>query len=82
MVLVASRKRLQLLFPRQSISDVSHQIRNTLKYIPDKGRKLFVANLKTIYHAATEEKAREALEYVNEKWTPKYSNVMKRWYDN
>lgn len=61
---------------------IVHQVRNTLKYVPDKDRKLFAADLKTIYHAATEEKAREALEYVNEKWTPKYPNVMKRWYDN
>ncbi len=61
---------------------IVHQVRNTLKYVPDKDRKLFAADLKTIYHAATEEKAREALEYVNGKWTPKYPNVMKRWYDN
>ena len=41
-----------------------HQVRNTLKYVPDKDRKAFAADLKKIYHAATEEKAREALESV------------------
>ena len=61
---------------------IVHQVRNTLKYVPDKDRKLFATDLKTIYHAATEEKAREALDRVNEKWTPKYPNAMKRWYDN
>jgi transposase-like protein len=61
---------------------IVHQVRNTLKYVPDKDRKLFATDLKTIYHASTEEKAREALERVNEKWTPKYPNSMKRWYDN
>ena len=61
---------------------IVHQVRNTLKYVPDKDRKLFAADLKTIYHAPTEEKAREALDRVNEKWTPKYPNAMKRWYDN
>jgi len=61
---------------------IVHQVRNTLKYVPDKDRKAFAADLKTIYHAPTEEKAREALDKVNEKWTPKYPNAMKRWYDN
>lgn len=61
---------------------IVHQVRNTLKYVPDKERKIFAADLKTIYHAPTEEKAREALDAVTEKWTTKYPNSMKRWYDN
>ena len=61
---------------------IVHQVRNTLKYVPDKDRKAFATDLKNIYHAPTEEKAREALDNVAEKWTPKYPNAMKRWYDN
>lgn len=61
---------------------IVHQVRNTLKYVPDKDRKAFATDLKTIYHAATEEKARTALDVVSEKWTTKYPNSMKRWYDN
>ena len=61
---------------------IVHQVRNTLKYVPDKDRKAFAADLKTIYHAADEEKALEALEHVTQKWTPKYPNSMKRWKDN
>lgn len=61
---------------------IVHQVRNTLKYIPDKDRKAFAADLKTIYHASDEEKARLALDRVTEKWTTKYPNSMKRWYDN
>ena len=57
-------------------------VRNTLKYVSDKDRKAFATDLKTIYHAANEEKALEALEKVTEKWTPKYPNSMKRWHDN
>ena len=41
---------------------IVHQVRNTMKYVSDKDRKPFCADLKTIYHAATEEKALEALE--------------------
>ena len=47
---------------------IVHQVRNTLKYVPDKDRKAFAADLKTIYHAPDEAKAREALERVNEIW--------------
>lgn len=61
---------------------IVHQVRNTLKYVPDKDRKAFAADLKTIYHASDEEKARLALDRITEKWTTKYPNSMKRWYDN
>ena len=61
---------------------IVHQVRNTLKYVPDKDRKAFASDLKTIYHASDEEKARLALNRVTEKWTAKYPNSMKRWYDN
>ena len=61
---------------------IVHQVRNTLKYVPDKDRKAFASDLKTIYHASDEEKARMALDRVTEKWTAKYPNFMKRWYDN
>ena len=61
---------------------IVHQVRNTLKYVPDKDRKAFASDLKTIYHASDEEKARLALDRVTEKCTTKYPNSMKRWYDN
>ena len=59
-----------------------HQVRNTLKYVPDKDRKAFASDLKTIYHASDKEKARLALDRVTEKRAAKYQNSMKRWYDN
>ena len=59
-----------------------HQVRNTLKYVADKDRKLFAADLKTIYLAPTEQKGAEALDRVTEKWNEKYPNAMKSWYKN
>ena len=59
-----------------------HQIRNTLKYVSDKDKKAFAADLKTIYHAPDEKKALEALNRVTEKWSVKYPNSMKRWKEN
>lgn len=61
---------------------IVHQVRNTLKYVSDKDRKPFAADLKTIYQAATEEAALEALERVTQKWSAKYPNSMKSWKTN
>lgn len=61
---------------------IVHQVRNTLKYVSDKDRKPFAADLKTIYQAATEEAALEALEHVTQKWSTKYPNSMKSWKTN
>ena len=61
---------------------IVHQVRNTLKYVSEKDRKPFAADLKTIYHASNEEKALEALEKVTAKWSEKYPNSMKRWHEN
>ena len=59
-----------------------HQVRNTLKYVPDKDRKAFAKDLKTIYNAPTEEEGRKVLDKVTEKWEEKYPRAMKRWYNN
>ena len=61
---------------------IVHQVRNTMKYVADKDRKSFCADLKTIYQAPTEEKAREALERVTGKWSEKYPNSMRSWKQN
>lgn len=59
-----------------------HQVRNTLKYVPDTEKKAFATDLKTIYQASDEKKAQAALDRVAEKWTPQYPNSMKHWKDN
>lgn len=57
---------------------IVHQVRNPLKYVPDKDRKAFAADLKTIYQAADEQTTLVTLERVTEKWTLKHPNYMKR----
>ena len=77
------KEAIAAAFPKKEYQRcIVHHVRNTLKYVPDKDRKAFAADLKTIYHASDEEKARLALDRVTEKWTTKYPNSMKRWYDN
>lgn len=81
--LAGIKEAITAAFPKTEYQRcIVHQVRNTLKYVPDKDRKAFAADLTTIYHASDEEKARQALDRVCAKWTEKYPNSMKRWYDN
>ena len=81
--LAGIKEAIAAAFPKTEYQRcIVHQVRNTLKYVPDKDRKAFAADLKTIYHASDEEKARQALDRICAKWTEKYPNSMKRWYDN
>lgn len=61
---------------------IIHQIRSSMKYVPYKDKKAFVADLKTIYTAVTESEAMENLIDVKEKWVNKYPNAIKSWEDN
>ena len=77
------KEAISAAFPKTEYQRcIVHMVRNTLKYVPDKDRKAFATDLKTIYHATDEKKALAALDKVTEKWTPKYPNSMKRWKDN
>ena len=81
--LTGIKEAIGAVFPKTEYQRcIVHQVRNTLKYVPNKDRKAFATDLKTIYQAPDEKKALVALEHVTEKWTPKYPNAMKRWKDN
>jgi len=81
--LTGMKEAISAAFPKTEYQRcIVHMVRNTLKYVPDKDRKAFATDLKTIYHATDEKKALLALDKVTQKWTPKYPNSMKRWKDN
>lgn len=81
--LTGIKEAIAAAFPKTEYQRcIVHQVRNTLKYVSDKDRKLFAADLKTIYQAPTEEKALEALERGTKKWSEKYPNSMKSWHQN
>ena len=81
--LTGIKEAISAAFPKTEYQRcIVHQVRNTLKYVPDKDRKAFATDLKTIYQAADEQKALATLDRVTEKWSPKYPNSMKRWKDN
>ena len=81
--LAGIKEAITAAFPKTEYQRcIVHQVRNTLKYVPDKDRKAFATDLKTIYHASDVKKALDALDRVTEKWSSKYPNSMKRWSDN
>lgn len=61
---------------------IIHQLRASMKYVPYKDKKAFVADLKTIYSSINEEVALENLLAAKEKWGKKYPNAIKSWEDN
>ena len=61
---------------------IIHQIRSSMKYVPYKDKKIFVADLKSIYTSVNESEAMENLIEVKEKWLDKYPNAIKSWEDN
>lgn len=61
---------------------IVHQIRASVKYIPYKDKKAFIADLKKIYGAVNEEVATAALLELQEKWGSKYPNAVSSWEEN
>ena len=56
-----------------------HQVRNTLKHVPDKDRKDFAKDLKTIYNAPSEEDGRKALYLSTFEATKKWTMPIRNW---
>nr|WP_027622195.1 IS256 family transposase [Acetivibrio clariflavus] len=61
---------------------IVHQVRNTPKYVADKDKKAFAADLKSIYQAPSEEAGYAQMKEVTEKWQEHYPNAMKSWTAN
>jgi len=71
------------VFPKTQVQRcVIHQIRQSLKYVVWKDRKAFVADLKTIYQAATREKAEANLLQLEQTWGSKYGAAVRSWQNN
>jgi transposase-like protein len=71
---------IKSVFPNSDIQlCLAHMMRQSLAVVPQKDRKAVSADLKKIYHAATEGAAREALEEFAEKWDGKYPPISRKW---
>ncbi|MGL4799689.1 MAG: IS256 family transposase, partial [Cellulosilyticaceae bacterium] len=81
--LTGMKESVQVAFPETEYQRcIVHQVRNTLKYVSDKDKKAFATDLKTIYHASSEEQAYERMIEVTEKWDQHYPYAMKSWHNN
>jgi len=74
---------IEEIFPQTEVQlCVIHQIRNSLKYIPWKSRKEFMADLKLVYKASSLEMASHNLDLLEEKWGKQFPVVIKSWRTN
>lgn len=81
--LTGMKEAVTAAFPKTELQRcIVHQVRNTLKYVGEKNKKEFAADLKKIYHAPSEEAAQKQLKAVTEKWEKEYPNAMKSWHAN
>lgn len=77
------KEAIEAVYPFSKIQRcIVHQLRASMKYIPYKDKKAFVADLKGIYGAVNEDDALQNLQYAKEKWGKKYPNAIKSWEDN
>lgn len=71
---------IEAVFPKTQVQlCIVHKVRNSLKYVSWKERKLVAADLRAIYGAATLTEAEQALERFAERWDPKYPTISPSW---
>lgn len=74
---------LSQVYPKTEIQIcVIHMIRASLKHIPNKNYKEFLADLKNVYQAINLEVAERQLDNLEEKWGSKYKHAVSTWKNN
>lgn len=74
---------IEAVYPKTQIQlCIVHQIRSSLRYVPEKDKKAVVADLKPIYQANNQDQGYEKLLEFDEKWGKKYPLSSKGWLDN
>lgn len=71
---------IETIYPNTEVQlCIIHQIRNSMKYVASKNQKNFMADLKTVYKAATKNAAEIALNELETKWGKQYPVVISSW---
>jgi len=74
---------LSQVYPKAEVQVcVIHMIRASLRHIPNKHYKEFVADLKKVYQAISLDIAENELENLNEKWGSRYQHAVNTWLNN
>ena len=61
---------------------IVQMVRNSLRYVSWKDYKAVTADLKQIYHSATEREAQQALAAFGERWDSQYPQIARSWQGN
>ncbi len=74
---------IEAVFPKTQVQlCIVHQVRNSLRYVSWKQRKVIAADLKRIYGAATLSEAELALDEFAEKWDDQHPTISLSWRNN
>ena len=82
-VFLGFSEAINTAFPKTEIQlCIIHQIRNSLKYVPYKEQKEFMADLKKVYQALTIQEAELSFAAFKEKWGKRYPVIIRSWENN
>lgn len=74
---------INAVFPQTNVQlCLMHMVRNSMKFVLWKDKKLVVADLKEIYNAPTEDAALLQFEAFRKRWDNKYPTISKIWEIN
>jgi transposase-like protein len=74
---------IEAVFPRTRVQlCIVHQVRNSLKYVPQRDRKDVAQTLKEIYQSGDLIQAEKALNQLDLQWRSKYPSMVKSWLEN
>ena len=74
---------IHAVYPNTEIQRcIVHQIRYSTRFVSYKDIKLFMADLKLVYQASTEEIALQQLDSLEHKWGKKYPSTISSWRNN
>lgn len=74
---------IQTIYPKTKVQlCIVHMVRNSLRYVGWKKRKVVAADLRSIYRAKTLEEAELALTSFAEKWDKEFPSISKSWLNH
>lgn len=74
---------IRTVYPKTEVQRcIIHQIRSSTRYVSSKDIRAFMAGLKAVYQAPTEEAARAALDELEAAWGKKYPSAVRSWRTN
>jgi transposase-like protein len=74
---------IEAVYPNTKVQlCIVHMVRNSMKYVSWKDRKLLAADLRKIYSAPTVDDAETALACFGDKWDDKYPSISKSWLNH